>query len=466
MTDHRGPELTDAELESQLCTWAGRLAAATAEFLRLLAEFDRREAWAGPGIRSCAHWLSWRCGMGLQAARDHVRVARRLQPLPVTADAFAAGRLSYTKVRAICRVATPATERDLVEVALCSTAAQVERVTRTLPTIAPDSVPGGAAPDQQPAQSRLHWQTDPETGRTRLFGWLEAEDAGLVLSVLRAAADERARLETADAPGTPRTDSSRTAVAGSFASVVVVDAFVAAAQGLEEIAAAAAADGAAVHPPPVQVEVHVDADLLTRMRAEADRDLSRCHVQEGSAVPLAVVERLACDGGVRLTTHGSDGRTLDVGRRRRRPSSRQAQALVRRDRGCAVPGCGRTRFLHAHHVVFWSRGGPTALDNLVLLCGDHHRALHDGVFAIDALGRQRFRFRDSGGTAIAYAPTTRGDARELAADVSAYSAIDGATLTPDWYGDRLTRFGLDVIADTYVSNGAAETDADPWSRAA
>jgi hypothetical protein len=216
----------------------------------------------------------------------------------------------------------------------------------------------------------------------------------------------------------------------------------------------------------VQVEVHVDADLLTRMRAEADRMASRCHVRDGAAVPLAVVERLACDGAVRLTTHGSDGQTLDVGRRRRRPSARQAQVLLRRDGGCAVPGCERTRFLHAHHVVFWSRGGPTSLDNLVLLCGDHHRALHDGVFAIDALGRQRFRFRDSGGTEIAYAPGTRGTARELAADVSAYTAIDGATLTPDWYGDRLTRFGLDVIVDTYVSNRAAETDADPWARAA
>ena len=96
MTPTAATGLSDAELEQQQCTWAGRLAAATAEFLRLLAEFDAREAWGGPGVRSCAHWLSWRCGMGLQAARDHVRVARRLRPLPVTAAAFAEGRLSYT----------------------------------------------------------------------------------------------------------------------------------------------------------------------------------------------------------------------------------------------------------------------------------------------------------------------------------------------------------------------------------
>jgi len=64
-----------AQLENRLCTLAGRIAAATAEFLGLLREFDEREGWAGPGILSCAHWLSWRCGMSLYTARDHVRVA-------------------------------------------------------------------------------------------------------------------------------------------------------------------------------------------------------------------------------------------------------------------------------------------------------------------------------------------------------------------------------------------------------
>jgi hypothetical protein len=221
-----------------------------------------------------------------------------------------------------------------------------------------------------------------------------------------------------------------------------------------------------VAPSPVEVEVHVDADLLTRLRSEADRGTSRSHLGEGSALTLAVVERLACDGGVRLTTHGSDGRTLDLGRRRRRPTSRQLKALRRRDGGCAVPGCDRSRFLHAHHVTFWSRGGPTALDNLVLLCGDHHRALHDGAYRIERLGGQRFRFRDADGTAIAYAPDLSGSAARLAGDLAAYTLIDGRTLTPDWYGDRLTRFGLDVIVDNYVRNRARDQVGDPWALAA
>ena len=462
-------ELSDTDLEDQLCTWAGRLAAATAEFLRLLSEFDEREAWSGPGVRSCAHWLSWRCGMSLGTARDHVRVARRLRPLPVTATAFAEGRLSYSKVRAICRVATPATETELVDVALCATASQVERVTRTLPTVAPDAVPAEARRTERQSQPRLHWRTDAETGRTHFFGWLEPEDAALVLSVLRASAQERARVEDTaptDPSDRPEADGGRTAAAGSFASAVVVDAFAAAAQGLEQIAAGAADTGATVAPSPVEVQVHVDADLLTGLRSEAERGTARCHVGEGSALTLAVVERLACDGGVRLTTHGSDGRTLDLGRRRRRPTSRQLTALLRRDGGCAVPGCDRSRFLHAHHVTFWSGGGPTALDNLVLLCGDHHRALHDGAFAIERLGAQRFRFRAADETVITYAPALSGSTARLARDLTAYTLIDGRTLTPDWYGDRLTRFGLDVIVDTYVRNRARDQVADPWAVAA
>ena len=99
----------------------------------------------------------------------------------------------------------------------------------------------------------------------------------------------------------------------------------------------------------------------------------------------------------------------------------------------------------------------------MLLCGEHHRSLHDGAFAVEAAGRQRFRFRDDAGTAIDYAPSVRGQA----GDLSAYTLVDGDTLTPDWYGDPLTRDGLGVIVDTYVRNRATdERPGDPWMLAA
>lgn len=91
-------------LESELLGLAGHIAAAECRFLQLLAEFDQRGGWAGDGIRSCAHWLHWRAGMSLRTATEHLRVAHALQHLPKINAAFAAGRISYSKVRAITRV--------------------------------------------------------------------------------------------------------------------------------------------------------------------------------------------------------------------------------------------------------------------------------------------------------------------------------------------------------------------------
>lgn len=96
----------------------------------LIAEFDRREGWHGYGIASCAHWLAWQSGLSPGAAREHVRVARSLESLPLIAGAFAAGRLSYSKVRALTRIAEPDSEASLLEVALELTAFQVERTVR------------------------------------------------------------------------------------------------------------------------------------------------------------------------------------------------------------------------------------------------------------------------------------------------------------------------------------------------
>src|SRR3954454_12368700 len=126
----RPGQLSLEELAGEIRSGAVRLAAATAAWLVLVAEFDEREGWGGVGIVSCAHWLAWQCGMSPGAAREHVRVARSLAGLPVTAESFAAGRLSYSKVREITRVADAATEVELVELARHTTASQLARVVR------------------------------------------------------------------------------------------------------------------------------------------------------------------------------------------------------------------------------------------------------------------------------------------------------------------------------------------------
>ena len=108
----------------------GHINAATAHFLTLVAEFDRREGWAQHGMASCAQWLNWQCGIGAVAAREKVRTARALESLPKISAAFGEGRLSYSKVRALTRVATVETEDTLLHIALNGTAAHVERTVR------------------------------------------------------------------------------------------------------------------------------------------------------------------------------------------------------------------------------------------------------------------------------------------------------------------------------------------------
>src|SRR3954451_14508864 len=108
--------LTIEQLADEITTWAGRVAAGEARLLALIAEFDERGGWHGVGMLSCAHWLTWRIGLGAGAARERVRVARRLRELPVTSAAFHAGQLSWTQVRALTRCATDETEERLVAV--------------------------------------------------------------------------------------------------------------------------------------------------------------------------------------------------------------------------------------------------------------------------------------------------------------------------------------------------------------
>jgi hypothetical protein len=118
------------DLADEITTLTGHLNAANGRFLALLGEFDRRCGWAEWSVKSCAHWLSWKCGISLGAAREKVRVAQALEKLPALAGAMSEGRISYAKVRAMTRVADTGNESDLLNIALHGTASHVEDVVR------------------------------------------------------------------------------------------------------------------------------------------------------------------------------------------------------------------------------------------------------------------------------------------------------------------------------------------------
>jgi hypothetical protein len=134
-----------AELErlgDEIAELSAHLDAATARLLELIREFDARAGW-NTGFRSCAEWLSWRVGLDRGAARERVRVARALATLPRLAQALARGELSYAKVRALTRVATPETEERLLAVGRAGTAEHVELIGRPRPARRPDATRAG-----------------------------------------------------------------------------------------------------------------------------------------------------------------------------------------------------------------------------------------------------------------------------------------------------------------------------------
>ena len=176
-------------LEAQICELAGHLAAATCRFLVLLADFDARRGWASWEMGSCAQWLSWKCQMSSGTAREHVRVARALRDLPVIRARFAAARLSYAKVRALTRIATPATEAGLAELAGPMTGNQLERFARAHRQVAQADDAGARV------RRRVTWRLEEDGSLSGTFR-LPPLQGAVLLKALRAAC--------ADLAGDPR----------------------------------------------------------------------------------------------------------------------------------------------------------------------------------------------------------------------------------------------------------------------
>lgn len=178
--------VSTTELGERLTTMAGHLNALNAEFLRALAEFDRRCGWAEAGVKSCAHWLNWQCGLDLGAAREKVRVARALVNLPAMAGAMSEGRISYAKVRAMTRVADTTNEDYFLNIALHGTASHVEDVVRGYRR-ALDAAELTREAVQQRDQS-LWFHTEPD-GSLVIRGRVPAEVGALFRRALEAAVD-------------------------------------------------------------------------------------------------------------------------------------------------------------------------------------------------------------------------------------------------------------------------------------
>lgn len=388
------------ELGDAIVTLASHIHAATHRLLVLIAEFDHRRGWERDGHRSCAHWLAFRTGIDLGAAREKVRTARVLAELPRTSASMARGELSFSQARALTRIASPTNEAELLELARGVTVHHLERMVR--------GWKGRTRQDEAERERANHaarsFSIFPDADGTYVVrGRLEPEVAAVLMKAVEAASDAlfhgdrrtgrgaETRAGGASHRARRSDDASRREAAQRRADAMGL---------LAERALAAGFGGAEGEDAPLsgsraeryQVVLHVDAEGLA---ADGDGGGQRA-LEDGTRVSGETSRRLSCDASVVRVTHAPDGSVLDVGRRTRSIPPALRRALETRDRGCRFPGCG-SRFTEAHHVRHWVEGGATSLSNTVLACRFHHRLLHEGGWRATRWGEGRVVFVDPHG---------------------------------------------------------------------
>jgi len=437
--------LSDGELVTRITDLAGHLNAAHHQWLILIAEFDRRRGWNDGGSRSCAHWLNWKVGLDLGAAREKVRVAQALCALPRISAAMARGELSYSKVRALTRVAEPATEDYLLSIALHGTAHHVEKLVRCYRRVCESQELGREACQQARRELVFHHDDD---GSLVIRARLPAEAGAVLLKALDAAASEL--------PGPDV--SAETSVEREPASARRADALGAIAESFLQHGPAALSGGDRQ-----QIVVHVDAATLRHSVA------GRCDLDDGPGVSAETARRLGCDASVVLLVEDENGEPLNVGRKTRSIPPALRRALRSRDRGCRFPGCTHTRFVDGHHIRHWADGGETKLSNLVSLCRFHHRQVHEGGVAIEFLDDGALRFLRADGTPFEQS-SGRGRSRDEGAPDRVIVPPGVLTAAKDaavsrWRGESMD-YGLAVDALLYRRTRAADVSAETLPRIA
>ncbi len=353
------------DLDQTIITLAARINAETYELLVLIRQFDERAGWLKWGLGGCAEWLHYRCDLGMNAAREKVRVAHALKTLPQIAAAFATGILSYSKVRAMTRVAGTCNEEQLLSFALKTTTARVEERCRELRCGSVDSL-GGA--QRALANRSLRVNRNVERGMMTITIDLPMETGELVEKALgKARDDSMSKVEFIDESWSSRQADALVSMASSYLS------------GKAGQARNTSDD--------YLVTVHVDQSALANGNGR-------------SSLPIESVKRLCCDGHAVILGEGENGEPLNIGRKTRTVPTAIKRALVARDKRCTFPGCEHKRYVDAHHVQHWSAGGETSLDNLMLLCSQHHKLVHEGAFTIERDYQNHWFFKRPDGRAV------------------------------------------------------------------
>ena len=415
----------NAALSDEITRLAGHINAAQHRFLTLLAALIERNAWEGYGIKSPAHWLNYHCGIDLGAAREKVRVAKSLSTLPAIDEAFRCGTISYSKVRAMTRSATPENEQMLLQVALHGTAQHVEQLVRKYRRA--ECLADDRCAESQYEARELTCYFDDD-GMLVLRGRMTPEDGAVFMKAVEAMVAAQYPCVVADEDVANLSEKKFPQKRVDALLALAEQAMSTMEEGLQPVSSA----------DKYQVVVHIERS-----------DAQHCSIESGAHhFPLsqATAKRLCCDASLVPVLEDSSGNVLNVGRKTRAIPPSIRRALQIRDQGCRFPGCCESRYVDAHHVQHWCDGGETRLDNLVLLCRHHHRLLHQEGYEIVKRSEQRFEFLTPAGSAMRAALTPQFSAAEdVASETLAIErehgglglAIDSRTAVTRWEGERL-----------------------------
>jgi Domain of unknown function (DUF222) len=313
------------ELENQITELAGHLNAANYRWLTLIAEFDRRNGWWDGKLHSCAHWLNFKVGLNLGAAREKIRVAHALEGLPKIAASMARGELSYSKVRALTRIACSTTEDSLLMIALHGTAHHVERLVRHYRQV--EHVEDLAREARQEERCNLRYWYDSD-GSLIVQGRIPALQGAIFEKALEAAMEAVPTTEPISPKKYPFDwhDPEDSHVALRTYGARRADALGLMAEAFLQHGPAQSTAGR------YQVVVHVDAATLTKYED------GRCEIDHGPSIAVDTARQITCDSSLVRLVDNHHGEPLDVGRKTRSIPPALRRALSARDTGCRFPG--------------------------------------------------------------------------------------------------------------------------------
>jgi len=370
---------------TELCSY---IYAAEHRLLTLIRAFDEQEGWADLGFHSCAYWLNFKCGMDMNTARERLRVARALGNLSKIDARFAEGALSYSKVRAMTRIADESNEDYLLMIAKHGTAHHVEKLVRLCRRVQRQRDTEVAKEQYDNRQLNYHYDHD---GCLVIKGRFPAEQGALIVKALEMAMEK----DFVGAPhGRDRGPGMDVSAETSEPTPISTRRADALAEVAEEYMNSEPVPNATADR--YQIVVHV-LERSSEREPVAPREALQqdsSHIEDGPHVSAETSRRIACDCSVLGIREGENGEALSIGRKSRSIPPAMRRALRLRDQGCRFPGCTNDRFVDGHHVKHWADGGETSLDNLVLLCRRHHHLVHEGGFGCERTREGEVIFKD------------------------------------------------------------------------